>query len=528
MHKRSIIVLLLVAAAMGVFAVVALSSRSVAGAPTQDSEPMDRQARLRPDYGGSVIPPNIAPLNFAIQEPGVAFWARISSRQGDAIEVLSRDGIIKVPPKRWRSLLQANRGQTLCVDVFVKEANGPWRRFQSTTNLIAQEDIDACLVYRKMHLTHVRVGSRIGIYCRHLSTFQESVVLSSTSYEGGCLNCHSFCQNDPDKMLLGVRSDKYGTATLLAEEGVVHRLDAKFGYTSWHPSGRLAVYAVNNIPMFYHAARNEVRDTVNLDSMLAIYRCEPGRSDVEPKLAQKDRLENWPVWSGDGKHLYFCTAPKLWPANTGVPPALYDRVKYDLVRIAYDIATDTWGEIETVLSARQTGKSIGMPRVSPDGRWLSFCMFDYGYFPSWKQESDLYLIDLQAPRQDGQFPYRRLEINSDKSEAWQTWSSNSRWLVFSSKRLHGVFTRLFLSYVDSAGQVHKPFVLPQEDPDFYESCLMVFNTPELVTGPPRAVGEALAGVFRRRRGMSVSIPQTMATPPAGRVPPASFWQLQRE
>jgi hypothetical protein len=489
---------------------------------------VDRPARLRPDYGGSVIPPNIAPLNFAIQEPGVAFWARISSRQGDAIEVWSRDGIIKVPPQRWRSLLQANRGQTLCVDVFAKEANGPWRRFQSTTNLIAQEDIDACLVYRKMHLTHVRVGSRIGIYCRHLSTFQESVVLSSTSYEGGCLNCHSFCRNDPDKMLLGVRSDKYGTATLLADEGAVHRLDAKFGYTSWHPSGRLAVYAVNNIPIFYHAARNEVRDTVNLDSMLVIYRCEPGRSDVEPKLAQKDRLENWPVWSGDGKYLYFCTAPKLWPANTGVPPELYDRVKYDLVRIAYDLATDTWGAIETVLSAQQTGKSIGMPHVSPDGRWLSCCMFDYGYFPSWKQESDLYLIDLGALRQDGQFPYRRLEINSDKSEAWQTWSSNSRWLVFSSKRLHGVFTRLFLSYVDSAGLVHKPFVLPQEDPDFYESCLLVFNTPELVTGPPRAAGEALAGVFRRRQGTSVSIPQTMATPPAGRVPPASSWQLQRE
>ena len=191
----------------------------------QDSEPVDRPARLRPDYSGSVIPPNIAPLNFAIQEPGVAFCARISSRQGDAIEVRSRDGVIKVPPQRWRSLLQANRGQTLCVDVLVKQAGGGWRRFPSITNLIAPEDIDACLVYRKMHLTHVRMGSRIGIYCRDLSTFRESVVLSSASFEGGCLNCHSFCQNDPDKMLLGVRSDKYGTATLLAEEGVVQRLD---------------------------------------------------------------------------------------------------------------------------------------------------------------------------------------------------------------------------------------------------------------------------------------------------------------
>jgi Tol biopolymer transport system component len=526
-RKRSIIVLLLLAVA-GVSVVAVLRCRSVSRAPIRDFETVDRPARIRPDYSGSVIPPNIAPLNFAIQEPGVAFCARISSRQGDAIEVRSRDGSIKVPPQRWRSLLQDNRGQTLCVDVFVQESDGGWRRFQSITNLIASEDIDACLVYRKMHLTHVRVSSEIGIYCRDLGTFQESVVLRNTSYEGGCVNCHSFCRNDPDKMLLGVRSQKYGTATLLASEGAVQRLEAKFGYTSWHPSGRLAVYAVNNIPMFFHTARNEVRDTVNVDSMLAIYRCDQGRVEVEPKLAQKDRLENWPVWSGDGKYLYFCTAPKLWATNTSVPPVLYDRVKYDLVRIAYDAATDTWGEIETVLSAQRTGKSIGMPHVSPDGRWLSFCMFDHDYFPTWKQESDLYLIDLQAPRQEGQFPYRRLEINSDQSEAWQTWSSNSRWLVFSSKRLHGVFTRLFISYVDSAGHAHKPFVLPQEDPDFYESCILVFNTPELVTGRPRAVGEALASVYRRGQGVSVSLPQTMATPPASRVPPGSSWQLQRE
>ena len=290
----------------------------------------------------------------------------------------------------------------------------------------------------------------------------------------------------------------------------------------------MAVYAVNNLPMFYHSARNETRDTVNLDSFLACYRCEEQKVSVEPKLAQKDRLENWPAWSGDGKYLYFCSAPKLWPKNTDNPPEQYNQVKYDLVRIAYDIETDTWGEIETVLSARRTGKSVGMPRCSPDGRWLSFCMFDYGYFPSWKEESDLYVIDLQASEQSEEFTYRRLEINSDKSESWQSWSNNSRWILFSSKRLHGVFTRLFISYVDSSGKVHKPFVLPQKDPRFYESCLRTFSTAELVTTPPQLTGEALAKIFREHHEVPVSMPITMATPSAPQTSPASVWEGQRE
>jgi len=527
-NKRSTIRLLLLVPVIGVAAIAATLLRPGPRIQISESVPAGRPARIRPDYSGSVIPPNIAPLNFRIEEPGVTFFARLSSKQGDPIEVASRDGAIRIPLKSWQRLLDANKGQDLRADVFVQNAEGAWSRFESITNLIAPEAIDDSLVYRKMHLTHVRLNSRIGVYRRDLSTFKESVVLGSESFEDGCLNCHSFCRNRWDKTLLGVRSDKYGAATLLMDGGEIRKLDKKFGYTSWHPSGRLAVYAVNNIPMFYHAARNEVRDTIDIDSMLAIYRCDENRVVVEPKLARKEYLETWPVWSGDGKYLYFCCTRRPWPARTASPPPLYDRIQYDLVRIAYDVETDTWGQIETVLSAEQTGKSVGMPRVSLDGRWLTFCLFDSGYFPTWRQESDLYIMDLQAPRPEGRAAYRALDINSDKSESWLTWSSNSRWIVFSSKRLHDVFTRLFISYIDADGKAHKPLLLPQEDPDFYESCTLLFNTPELVIGPPPAAGEDLARVFRSRSGSPLSIPATMATPVARPSAPTGSQQTQHE
>ncbi len=526
MRRRLAVSSLLLVVAAGVWAGIAgLSGRPEA---IDSFDQIDRRPRIEPDYADAVIPPNIAPLNFLVREPGTAYSIRISAAQGDPVEVFSRRPTIRIRPGSWRALLEQNRGQELQIDVFVKAEDGRWNRFQAITNRIASEDIDRFLVYRKMHPTHLRVKGRIDIEVRDLTSFRKSVLLSSDSSENGCINCHAFAGNRSDKMLMGVRSPGYGVGTLLVDGATVRQIDAKFGYTSWHPSGQLAVYSVNNLPMFYHSSRNEVRDTVDLASFLACYFNDSKSIAVEPNLARKEHLENWPAWSGDGKHLYFCSSPVLWPKDTPSPPPQYDQVKYSLMRVSYDLDTNRWGELETVLSSKDTGKSIAMVRCSPDGRWLSFCMSDYGYFPAWQASSDLYLMDLTARDEGGRFPYRRLEINSDTSESWQTWSSNSRWIVFSSKRLHGVFTRLFISYVDPDGTVHKPIVLPQKDPAFYDSCLLTFNTAELVTDRPPAAGETLARVYRSPDKLAVEMPITMATPKAGQPALEAAWQAQRE
>jgi len=78
--------------------------------------------------------------------------------------------------------------------------------------------------------------------------------------------------------------------------------------------------------------------------------------------------------------------------------------------------------------------------------------------------------------------YRRLTCNSAQSDSWHCWSSNSRWIVFSSKRDNGWLARPYFSYIDANGREHKPFVLPQKDPAFYDTWLKTYNVPELVSG----------------------------------------------
>jgi hypothetical protein len=74
-------------------------------------------------------------------------------------------------------------------------------------------------------------------------------------------------------------------------------------------------------------------------------------------------------------------------------------------------------------------------------------------------------------------------VNSDRADSFHSWSSDSRWIVFSSKRQDNVFTRPFFSHIDSIGNASKPFVLPQEDPLSEERSLFVYNVPELTKEP---------------------------------------------
>ncbi|MEN6425496.1 MAG: hypothetical protein ABFE13_09040 [Phycisphaerales bacterium] len=472
------------------------------------------EPNLSPDYAGTVIPANIAPLNFRILQDGRAYSVTIRSDAGQPIVVSSRTGQIRIPIRPWRALLDANRGREVFFDVYVQDAGRQWRRFRPVANTVAQEDIDETLVFRFMKPLY-SWWREIGIYQRRLADYDTSVVLHGRSFAGGCLNCHSFVGNKPDTLSISLRSATYGSDTLIAHDGAVDRIGAKWGYTAWHPSGAVAVYSINKVTQFFQAGGLEVRDVVDLDSALVCYRIATHKATSPKELAEKDRLETYPAWSPDGRYLYYCSAPILWKDRNTVPPENYDKLKYDLRRISYDVVTDQWGQAETVLSAEQTGLSILLPRISPDGRFLLFCMCKYGCFPVYQPSSDLYLMDLDTKQ------YHKLPVNSEFSESWHSWSSNSRWIAFSSKRLGGLFTRTYLSYVDGEGTAHKPFVLPQRDPTYYDSLLETYSVPELVQGPITVGKSLLARAARAKPSVAPVIPITGASP---KVVPSDPWK----
>jgi hypothetical protein len=119
------------------------------------------------------------------------------------------------------------------------------------------------------------------------------------------------------------------------------------------------------------------------------------------------------------------------------------------------------------------GKSVSFPRVSPDGDKLVFTLHNCGCFPIWHREADLYCFNLKDST------VNKMNLNSEYSESYHSWSSEGKWMVFSSKRGDGLNTRIYISLVDEKGQASKPFVLPQEDPELYDHLIRSFNVPEL-------------------------------------------------
>ena len=272
--------------------------------PGEDATSVPRPPRISPDYSGIVLPPNIAPLDFFIQEEGRRFLIRLYGQAGDTVEIASRSPAVVIPIAAWRRLLEENRGQEMRIDIFAS-AGGQWRRYQSIVNRIAEYPIDPYLVYRLIPPVH-KHWRDVAVHQRDLTTFDDSVVLDGEALGEACVNCHSFPANDPRRMLIGVRSSRLGRVTLLADEGHVQKLDKPFGYTAWHPDGRIAVYSTNKVHQFFHAAGPEVRNVVDLESSLAYYRDDTRESKSVPGASDARHLATYPAWSPDGRQLYYC------------------------------------------------------------------------------------------------------------------------------------------------------------------------------------------------------------------------------
>jgi hypothetical protein len=460
----------------------------------RESIAVDEPVAIAPDFDGATIPPNIAPLNFTVQKSGICYAVDFRAR-GGVVQVASSAPTIRLPMDAWKNLLRKNAGETLTVAVSVKDKKAGWRTFRSRTVSIAREPIDPYLTFRQLKPAY-NWWSQMAIYQRDLGTFRQTEIISGR--EIGCVNCHNFLNNRPDTFLISARNRPYGNAAILNAGGAVVKIDATFGYLAWHPSGCFITYTDMLPRQFFHAARLEVRDVIDVRERLMNYDLKRRVAIPLPSFSGPRTLETYPAWTPDGKTLFFCSCPIPWDSSAEKVPSAFRRVKYSLCKVSYDPAAGTWGSAQTVVSSQKTGRSAAMPRVSPDGRFLLFCQCNYGCFPAFQKSSDLYLLEMSGGA------CRPLGINSGESESWHCWSSNGRWIAFSSKRHDGVFTRIYFSYIDSCGKARTPFVLPQEDPEWYDSFLETMSVPELTTGPITVYGESLLAAARSHGAAQVA------------------------
>lgn len=167
------------------------------------------------------------------------------------------------------------------------------------------------------------------------------------------------------------------------------------------------------------------------------------------------------------------------------------------MRMDFDPRTRSFSEPEIVFDAATKGYSATFPRLSPDGKHLLFTLGSFGTFHIWHKDSDLYMINIGSDgRPVSGEPYPMETINSDDTESYHSWSSNGKWIVFSSRRDDGLYTRLYLTYFDKDGKASKPFIIPQKNPEKYLELYKSYNIPEFTTEPVKQTAKEFLKIVR--------------------------------
>lgn len=424
---------------------------------------------MHPNYADITIPYNIAPLNFEIDSVE-HIELLIKGEQDWTFE--SRGSTMRFNERKWREMLDAERGNELLIHLTTLRDNEHcgWRSF---TWAVSEDKIDNYLSYRLIEPAY-EVWNELQIVERNVENFDERLLGDNISTDRSCMNCHTSNRAERPANFMHVRGKRGGT--IYSHDGKVRKINTSTPHTSGSAvygeierGGRYGIFTTADIVPILHLDASERMEVYDRSSDLIVIDFEQGTVSDNKAISGTEYQETFPAFAADGRTVYFCRAvSRPQPDST-------TKMMYSLCAIDFDPQTGRLGdEVRTVIDAESVGRSFSFPKCSPDGRWLMVTVSDYGTFPIWHSETDLWLVDLQSGAVD-----TLAAVNGRYSDSYHSWSSTSRWVVFASKRDDRVYGRPYIAHVDSLGRVSAPFVLPQRDPAWYRTTLKSMNIPEL-------------------------------------------------
>ena len=457
----------------------------------------DELPDIYPDYTDVTVPVNIAPLTFEIDGKADGVVARLTAGNEELV-----CGGSKVQPDAddWKRLVESATGDAIKVEVYV-EKDDQWTRFKPFNIHVSPDSIDPYISYRLISPSYVTY-EELTINQRCLENYDESVIydnmLCSEGADGQCINCHNYQQYNPERMQFHARQNLGGT--IIAYDGVIRKVgmgnDSILSagvYPTWHPWLKLIVYSTNKTGQIFHSVDPNKIEVFDTESDLIAYDVEKNEvTNIENDPAE---MECFPFWAPDGKTLYYCSAHFEYKDSIDKGKEFVSRteeLKYNLYKKSFHPETMLFGPRELVFAADSINKSATLPRISPDGRYLLFTLGNYGVFHIWHHDAELWMLDLQTGK------VRNMEeLNSPDTEGYHSWSSNGRWVVFSSRRYDGNYTRPFIAHIDANGRGSKPFELPCANPDYHRQFLKCYNIPEFMRGPVTISPQRFADAIKK-------------------------------
>ena len=460
-----------------------------------------------PEYCGVTVPYNIAPLNFML--PADEYEECVSRfTTPDGKQQTYGSGVkVQIPESEWHDMLNASKGKSIKVEVWGKN-DGEWLSFNPFEIYVAPDAIDEYLSYRLIEPSYV-AWTYMEIAQRNLTSFEETQIFNNEitmndRKKGQCINCHSYQNYKTDNMLFHVRLANSGT--VIVNDGKVSRVNLKRDYTissgvypAWHPTEKLIAFSTNLTRQAFHTANPNKIEVYDLASDMILY--DVKTDSVSIVSNDSTLLEVYPTWSPDGKYLYYCkSVPLPEEMKDKDIRTTYPKIQYNLYRRSFDVATHNFGDEELIYDAASADKSVTLPRISPDGRYLLFALGQYGCFHSRHHDADIVCIPMDkyngtALTAETSSPVDLTQVNSaGYSDSYPSWSSNGHWMMLASRRDDDNYSRVYFAYFNN-GKVGKAFLLPQEDPEHNTFLLKSYNRPEFMVEPVKISVNEFSKVF---------------------------------
>ena len=453
----------------------------------------------------AVFPPNLCAPFIEWNDVHNNFWQVRLRVPGEDVDLtfLTTTRRWRIPDNVWNRIRSAaNGGAWATIEVRGIDREGLWSKGRESVHCsqtvrltVSDDPADDAIIYRLVSPPFINKKTP-DMFVRKLDETHDRLFLSA--HEQYCLNCHTFSsKSGTDGKLclqvryLGGRDVKnrvyFAVYDLNAQQGRRTVLPFEIQMTTfmgWSPDGTKLAFSANQQIATFSPIVFETQWAGQPTSDIAVYDTERNDVVLLPGASGPEAIELYPCWTPDGKRIVFSSTRKGAHAS---------KTKYDLCEIRYGDDDDAkaervcdcyhkpvgWVERRTADGkTHRERQSSFYARFSPDGKWLSWVQADHGSLI--KASSDVYLMRWR-PRGE----VKRLACNVPwAADSWHSWSSNSKWIVFASKRDDGIFARLYMTHIDDDGNASPAVRLPLVDGDVRVS----FNIPEFVAHVP-SVGE---------------------------------------
>lgn len=452
-------------------------------------------------FDGTLYPKDIAPPNFVWNENNinVKTW-QVSLLSGEKIIIdkfIVTEPIWKPSKETWNEITGTfNKEYTVTIQ-------GVNKRIVSEGKVnfsISNDAVESPIFFRSVPLPFKFARENMKTLVWHLGSISSETkphrILQNMPV---CANCHSFsddgktigmdvdAMNDKGAYVITdfEKETKFATNKIIAWD---KSQNGAFTYgllSKMSPDGRYSISTLHDCEIFIEQNDLEISQLFfPFKGILMVY--DRLKKEFFPLQGACDTnfVQSNPIWTPDSKNILFAHARAKHFEESGIQngstPKLQDKPRYEkfeqnYVRrdslIKFDIYSvpfnDGKGGIATpVKGASKNGMSNYFPRISPDGKWIVYTQAESFMFL--QKDSKLWII----PAEGGE--PRMLNCNQDKLNSWHSWSPNSKWLVFSTKKF-GAYTQLFLTHIDENGNDSPPVFLDNFSFDNYAN-----NIPEFV------------------------------------------------